>query len=637
MAKIVIATPGGDMHAQATEVVQGAGIDARVIQVSSQTVLAALEAERERGAAVVVARGNHAHLIKTHTDMPLIEIVLSGQELALLIEQAIALAGKPSPVVALVGFRHMFSDPEPFARILGADVRICYAPSTEQLPETVEQAQHQGADVIVGGEIAIAHAQAIGMKSVFLGSSKSSLVTAISIATRVLYGIEREQQKAAEFMSLLNYSFDVILKLDRQGCVQVANYMAEKALHRPASELRGMSLFDLLEIGPGSPLEEAMKTHSNAYSIVVRTSGEAYVANLATILVEGALEGFILSMQAFGRIDELEETVRADRYNRGYTAKATFDQLHTQAQPMRQLCEDAMQYAQYDLPVLITGVFGTDKAGMAQCIHNASTRRKGPFVAISLAGLTPEMQLLKFAGERGGQEVKSVFELAHTGTLFIDQVDLMDARSQLQLLNVLSEGFLLRKDGRPLLPVNVRVLCAASCDLYALVQQGKFLEPLYCRIAQLDLRIPTLRERAEDIPGLIEKNLALCAEKYRKFIKITPEAQALLHAQAWEGDVLQLAMFIEKLTILARDKEIGEAFVRKHLPQGQREAAKQALPPIPPVFYSREEAAVTEALRAHGGNRQAAAQALGISKTTLWRKMKKHGISPAFAKEEVSL
>ena len=634
MSKLIIATPNTVMFNQAVEVIENAGLDAKVLLVSSQNVLETVARERENGATVVVARGNHAHLIKTHTDMPLIEIVLSGQELAVLIEQAAAVAGKPRPKIALIGFRYMFSDPEPFARILGVDVSIYYASSTEGIPETVEQIQTDGADVIIGGEIALQHAERIGLKSVFLGSSKASMLTAISMAGRVLYGIEMEQRRSLEFMSLLDYSFDVILKLDALGNIQIANYMAEKTFKRRASDLIGKNIAELLEVSEGNQLSDALSQNKNAYSIIVRSKDDAFVANVASIVVQELSEGYILSMQEFGRIDELEEQVRTDRVHKASRATATFGAMKTNADAMKEVYQEAAQYAQYDRAVLITGVFGTEKSEMAQCIHNASMRRKNPFVSINLTGLTEQMQLARFSGVQGEREVRSVFEMAHTGTLYIEHVDLLSAHAQLQLLSVLREGYLVRADARPVLPVNVRLICATNKDLYELVSRGVFLEALYLSITQLEVKLPSLGQRIEDMPVLIERFIHRFSEKYKKYVYLQPEAQALIHAQPWEMDVMQLELFIEKLVILAKDKHLDAAFVQKYLPKPKPipQSTTEAVQPakVPPVYYSKEHEQIVDALRTNKGNRMKTAQALGMSKSTLWRKMKKHGIESGY-------
>lgn len=631
MASIIIATPNEAMYAQAAEVVAAAALDAKALRVSSQTVLAAVAAERAQGAVVAVARGNHAHLIKTMTDMPLIEIVLSGQELALLMEQAVAASGKESPAIALVGFRGMFSDPQPFARMLGAKVVVYDAASAEDIAATVEAAKAEGADVIIGGEIALRHAARTGVKGVPLGSSKISLETAIRMAERVRYGILLERQKTAEFMSLLDYSFDVIMKLDRDGRVTVANYRAEKAFGRRAQALCGMDIAELMELSPEGPLAMALQAGKSAYSLVVRTKHDAYVANLAAIVVAGEARGFILSMQEFGDIDALEARVRSDRYAGGHMAKATFAQLKARAPRMRMALEDAAQYAQYDLPVLLAGAFGTDKLSLAESMHNASRRRKNPFVSIDLSGYSPQMQQTCFFGAQAGE---NVFSKAHRGTLFIDHVQRLTPEAQLQLLTVLGEGFLQRVDGGPLLPVHVRVICGADEALLEAARAGGFSEALYRALTRFVVRIPALQERREDMADLIADHLLRYTGQYRKYVTLTPQAQALLHGFPWTGDTAQLSSFLEKLVVLAPDKEIGPDFVRRHLPPLD-EAAGDAQAPLPaPVYASPEEARIREALMAQGGSRLETAAALGISKATLWRKMKKYGIAATFAKEE---
>lgn len=629
MAKILIVTPTQQMYEQAQAVIFETHIDAKAVLASSETVLDIARQEEQAGAAVVVARGNHAHLLKGELGIPVSEIVLSGQELALLIAQAKEMSGKDYPRIALVGFRHMFSNPEPLAQLLKADVQIYYAAPPIDMSVVVDKACIDGADVIVGGELAIQHASERGVKTLFLKSTKESILTALSAAKRVLYGIELERRKANEFMSLLNYSFDAILKLNPDGRVTIVNYMAEKLLHRSASELIGLSISELLDIGEDSAIAQAMQKRKSAYSIVVRTQRDAFIANIASLSLDGSNEGFILSLQEFKRIDEMEETIRSDRYNRGYHAKSTFSQFVTISPRMQEMIGDAQQYAQYELPILITGDFGSSMLQLAECIHNAGIRSKNPYVAVDLSALSPAMQEAQLLRDAGDGQGKNLFEIAHTGTLVLESVDMLDIQGQYQLLNVIRKGCILSADGRRILPVNVRLICTTCKDLYSLVRQGRFLEPLYAYVSQLELNVPPLREHAEDIPQLLKDFMTRFAGKYRKFITITPQAQALIHAHPWNGDILQLNLFCEKLTLLTRDKEADEEFVKKHLPHTFSENGE---PPknesrVPPVVYSKEEAELLAAIDLVGTNRMVLAEHLGISKTTLWRKMKKYGLA----------
>ncbi|NLO86061.1 MAG: sigma 54-interacting transcriptional regulator [Clostridiales bacterium] len=630
MAKILVVTPTQQMFEQAQEVVNETQLDVKPLLVSSDTVLELVLRERENGAAVVVARGNHAHLLKSETGIPVVEIVLSGQELALLIARAKEMSGKDYPQIALVGFRHMFSNPEPLAQLLKADVQIYYAAPPINMSVVVDKACNDGADVVVGGELAMKYARKKGVKTLFLESTKESMLTALSTAKRVLYGIELESSKTNEFMSLLNYSFDAILKLKPDGRVAIVNYMAEKLLHKRASELIGMNIADLLDIGQDSAIAQAMEKRKSAYSIVVRTKRDAFIANIASLSVDGANEGFILSLQEFKRIDEMEETIRSDRYNRGYRAKTSFSQLNTISPRIQELHEDALQYAQYELPILITGEFGSNMIPLAECIHNAGIRSKNPYVVMDLSALSPAMQEAQLLRDAGDGQGKNLFEIAHNGTLVLESVDMLDIQGQYQLLSVIRKGCVIHADGRRMLPVNVRLICTTCKDLYTLVRQGRFLEPLYAYVSQLELSVPPLREHAEDIPQLLEEFMARFAGKYRKFVIIRPEAQALIHAHPWNGDILQLRLFCEKITLLARGKEVDEDFVKKHLPRTFHEDGEllsQRENKVPPVLYSREEAELLAAIDQVGTSRGELAGHLGISKTTLWRKMKKYGLA----------
>ncbi len=631
MAKIVIATPTQQMFLQAQEVVSEVQLDAKVLLVTSQSVLEAVEAERKNGALVVVARGNHAHLLKKETAILVVEVVLSGQELALLIAKAKALSEKEYPKIAFVGFRYMFSNPEPLSKILHADVQIYYASPLGDVEEVVHRACADGADVIVGGEIAIALANELGIKTLFLNSTKESMLSALGTARRILYGIEIEKKKAAEFMSLINYSFDAIMKLDPNGQIMLANYMAEKIFRKKESELVGMHIGSLLEISPDSALAQAMQQWKNAYSFVVHTKKEAYIANMASLETDGSHEGFILSLQEFKRIDEMEEQIRTDRYNKGYTAKCNFGQMMTESPLMQDIIEDAQQYAQYDLPVLITGAYGSNKSQIAECIHNYSVRRRNPYVSVDLAALSASMQAAQLLGPSGDGQGKSLIEIAHTGTLLLESIDMLDLQGQYQLLSVIKNGYILRTDGRQMLPVNVRIIGTTCKDLFSLVRQGRFLEPLYAYISRLELAIPSLREHMEDFPQLLAGFMEQFSNKYRKFISLTPEAQALIYAQPWDGDILQLMFFCEKITLLAREKTVDETFVKKHFPRTfhSDEESREIIAnlKVPPVVYSKEEAVLLTAMDELGSNRTALAKRLGISKTTLWRRMKKYGLA----------
>ena len=629
MSKLVIAVPNQIMVTQAENAARSLGVDATVLLENSRTVVESVKREREHGAAVAIARGNHANLLLHETDMPLVEIVLSGQNMAMLFSEARRQCEKENARIGLVGFRNMFGDTSTLAQVLGVNVMPFLANRTDELRLCTQKAAEAGVDIVIGGEIVAEEAEKLGLKHLFLHSTQDSIETAIAVAKRILYAIEMEKHNAAEFASLVNYSFDAVLKLDAQGNVAVSNYMAEKIFRRRGEALHGMHLSELIDLGSESnPISAAMRDKRSVYAITVKAGNQALIANFAAINVEGQNVGFILSLQEFQKIEDLEEQIRKERYSKGYVAMQTFDDLRTVSPVMREVKETAMKYARYDLPVMLLGEVGVGKRALAECIHNFSLRKRNPFVSVDCGGLSAKMQQTQFMGD--GHSTKGAFEIAHTGTLLIEHVSMLDEYCQYQLLHVLKHSCLVGLDGRMMLPVNIRVICTTGKDLYQCVRDGKFLEPLYCMLTQLELLVPPLCERAEDLPALLDMSIEKYSTHYRKYVHLLPEARELIYAQPWGGNILQLSLFCEKLLILADDKQITGEFVRRHLPRSFAPAQQSTQRSLPMVVHSEEAAQLIEALEKHGGSRSLAAEALGVSKTTLWRRMKKFGIAEKY-------
>lgn len=626
MTKIIIAVPNQTMYEQAQKVLSDLQVDAHVLKTTSETVVDDVLKAQNGDDAVVVVRGHHAQLLKKHMALPLVEITLSGQEIALLIKKACLVCTKARPHIAFIGYHSMFGDLSPFADIFDVDIQAYYANESLSIQSAVEQAVAAGANVIIGGKIAVEYAGRLPVSTLFLESTTESITMALRSALRVQYGINMEKKRYAQLLALLNYSFDAVLILDRVGRVTMTNYAAERIFHIPNKELLGKHIFDLLESGPGSILAEAIDKRKSIYSAIARTKQESFVVNMAAFRFDGADEGFILSMQAFKRIDELEEAVRLERMKFGYTASGVLDDIIGISTVMQETKREAMLYAQYDYPLLIAGDFGTQKVPFAQAIHNASPRRKGPFVCLNLAHITREMQQSKLNGLSGEHPLKGALELANRGTLLLEHVDLLNPESQYILLNLINNGCIMHPDGRIRLPVDVRLICTTHKDLRSLAQNDQFSLPLFYRLARLELHLPPLRAHTEDIALYIDKQLERLSHNYHKHITLSSGARALIHAHTWEGNELELRLFLEKLVILSEQLEITEDFVRHQLlGRSYNEEGAKVLP-VAPVFENSEAAHLIALLRECGGNRAECARRLGISKTTLWRKMKKYHI-----------
>ena len=635
------------MQTQAEQVVAALNVDAVVRRESSDSIVAAARQEQEKGAVVAVARGNQANRLLRECDIPLIEIVMSGQNLAMLFSQARTLSGKEMPRIALVGFQNMFGDVDTLAQVLGLEVQTFFAQNSHDLIAAVNQARAWNADVVIGGEIAMEQAAKLGMTHLFLQSTKDSIETAVKLAKRIVYAIDLEKRRSAEITSLLDYSFDGVMRLDSTGRVLTANYLSERIFRMEAKQLQGKHIAELMDLGtPDHPLNAALRDHANAFGCTVRIrrrgqgdgqgagkpapGSQVLMANLAAINVDSENMGFILSVQESRKIEELEEQIRRESNPPGDVAHGTFAEFQTASPVMIEVRDTAMKYARYDHPVLLVGESGVGKRMLAECIHNFSLRSDRPFVAVDCGGLSESSQQTLFLGD-GDQ--RGAFRTAHTGTLLIENVDRLAESCQYQLFNVISHGSVLTNNGRSKLPVNIRVICTTTQNLYRRVQEGAFLDPLYSRLSQLELTVPPLSQRSEDLPALLEAYLEKYGMIYRKYISLTPEAKKRLFSWNWVGHVRQFELFCEKLVMIADDKLLTEEFVMKHLPRpfGAEEEAELMDRGQPVLVVSDSEGAdIMDALRRTHGNRMAAAEELGISKTTLWRKMKKYGIDRTY-------
>ncbi len=624
MNKLLIVAPNASIYQSAMEIVTEAQLDAKVVQTTSAHIVELVRKEFANDTGIVVARGHQAQLVKSQLNVPVVDIVLSAMDMAILLDHARHLLNQPRPRIAFVGFRYMFSDCSPLADIMDVDPYIYYAASGKDVPAVVEQAAADGAKLIIGGEMACQHAARLGLHSLFMDSMKESIRTAIRTAIHTLEATMLEQRRSAEFSSLLDYSFDAILKLNGNGCIEEANHLAEKLLRQPIAELKGKRFFDIPMVQITPVLSEALEQHHSLYSTIIRIENNSCVANIASVDVEGKHDGFIVSMQEFGVIDDLEETIRLGRRQQGYVALRRFEQLSVRSQRLKALLSDAKQYAQYETALLLTGPSGLPASELAQCVHNASLRQRNPFVKAELSTIPIASQTEYLFGSDVVPTSRGLISIAHTGTLFISDAHLLTGESQHQLLNVLRNGHYLRKGNPSPTPASVRVICATSKDLASLAAEGRFSEPLATTLLAVAMRLPAVSDVPEDIPPLLADCMDRACAKYKKPLMMTDDAIALLSQYGWPGNIYEMDMLCERAVMLATSQSIDADFVRERLLPAQT-ASETSSPPVL-VVANPEENRLRAALRQTGGNKQLAADSLGVSRSTLWRRMKKYGL-----------
>jgi DNA-binding NtrC family response regulator len=341
------------------------------------------------------------------------------------------------------------------------------------------------------------------------------------------------------------------------------------------------------------------------------------------------------------------ERTRLERENRQLLERVEreygFGNLIGAGPAMRRVFETIQKVAATDLSVLVLGESGTGKELVAQALHQQSARRAKPFIAVNCAAISPELvESELFGHEKGsftGADARRTgkFEAAHGGTIFLDEIGDMARETQAKVLRVLQERELERVGGSERIRVDVRVVAATHRDLEQEVERGRFREDLYYRLKVVELRIPPLRERVEDIPALAARFLDQLAERLKRpRAQLEPEALAALVRHPWRGNVRELRNVIEQAAVLCAGERIAPDDLRLAPPPGDA-VAHDAAPGAELPFReakrrateSFERTYLIRALREHGGNISRTAESLGMVRQSLQQKIRELSLTQA--------
>ncbi len=299
-----------------------------------------------------------------------------------------------------------------------------------------------------------------------------------------------------------------------------------------------------------------------------------------------------------------------------------------QSPAFRAFLETLGQAAPSTATVLLMGESGTGKELAARSIHDQSPRAKGPFVAVNCAALPESILEAELFGVEKGAFTGAVarkegrFERASGGTLFLDEVGEMSAGAQVKLLRVLQEGEVERLGGTHTIKVDVRVVAATNKDLQREIAEGRFREDLYFRLNVVEVRIPSLASRREDVPLLADHFLRRYAAKNNKTLKgFSDTARSVLENYAWPGNVRELEHALERAVVLCRNDIIDVSDLPESVRKGPIGAASQIVIPIGTPMEEIERRVIHETLRHTKGDKNLAARLLGIAARTIYRKL----------------
>ncbi len=592
----------------------------------------------EEGVEVIVSRRGTAHLLRENLHVPVLSFPQSSLSTLTSIKHAAERldnrnSGKKK--IFMPNFRNEISGLDIVEGLLDIEFSQGVYVDSTSLRQIIFRAAAQGFEIVVGGSASMRFAKECGLKFQELITPRENIIETIENAKSAALASRVEKATTKRYQSIMDLASDGIFSVDAQGNMTTINIKARsilkvgdaEVLGRPISSVLGNPAIERL-LGSGRPVQDKIEEVGDELCIYTQVP---LVVNEQTVEV-------VASVKEIATVMRTESKLRR-RLTRGFTARYSLDNLIYRSRSMEKLVSMCRDFSRTDSTILVMGETGTGKEVVAQSIHKMSRRMKMPFVSVH-CGALPE-QLLEselfgyeegaFTGSKKGGK-PGLFEIAHEGTIFLDEIDSTTMGVQLRLLRVLQEKEVMRIGSDRKTPVNVRVIAAAGKDLWAAVQAGDFRKDLFFRLNVLRVTCPPLRERKDDIPLLFNYFLHHYASRYGTEVLCLPEVY--LHRlinYSWPGNVRQLKHFAEQLLLNSSFQHRVESLDSMfddlwQISEGPEPA--ESKPAIEAAAIRRHPADPhAEAERIHKAllhaqfSKTRAAKLLGISRTTLWRKL----------------
>ena len=588
---------------------------------------------RHYEADVIVSRGGTAAALKERNVLtPVVEIPITSVDMADSIrlamekhgEMPIGVVGTMNTIRSVYFMHQRFTVPvKPYPT---ASVTI------HDLIEGMEKAVADGCRLILAGHRTCDYCEKHGIPAGLICSSVESVFLAIIEAMRCAGVSQVEKQNNIIFRAAVEHMFEGVIAVDSENYIRTFNTAAGELLGRKVQDCIGQPLGLAL---PEGRLAAILSGDQNYTDEIVRINGNNCVLNCVIMNDSGRRLGTLATFQAAQSIATAESRLRDRLRVSGHAARYHFEDILGESAAIGTAIRQAKRFARVDSSILLTGETGTGKELFAQSIHNESERANGPFVAVNCAAIPENLMESELFGYEAGAFTgaskagkEGLFEAAHEGTIFLDEISEIPPALQSRLLRVIQEREVRRIGANRVIPINVRIICATNRDLLEMIRQGRFREDLYYRLKVLSVQLPPVRARDGDIALIMQYYLSYYARKFGKGqITLSPEAAACASGYGWPGNIREIRNVSEQLAVLCESDMITAPDVSAVLPVSQPVRRPFVLQPAEdPSLSGLQKRQIAEVL-SRCKSRREAAEMLGISKTTLWRKCKEFGLN----------
>ncbi|MGL4741627.1 MAG: sigma 54-interacting transcriptional regulator [Sarcina sp.] len=509
---------------------------------------------------IFIGLSDTAEYISKNTDIPVLALKLTNYDLIKTIND---ISDKKDKQIGLFIFEESKYDLDEIEKMfdLNKKILIYKYGFNSNLEDLIFDATKNGADIIVGEGVVADIAKKIGIPSKVIMASSESKNNIVKEAINIILYKRAELEKNIKLNAILNFINQGVIVTDESENIVLCNLEAKKILKKEEVDITTEKITNIISDWKLADDKTLEQTDGSEY--LHRVNGELVATCTVAITSNGKNIGFVSSLEKASKIEKLEQKIRRQNSKKGLVAKYTFDDIITKNDKMEKMKTKVKAYAKTDMTVLINGESGTGKELVAQSIHNQSLRANEPFVAVNCAAIQENLLKSELFGYEGGAFTGAkkdgkigLFELAHKGTIFLDEISEISKEVQASLLRVIQEKEVMRVGGTEVIPVDIRIICATNRNLKKAMLEGNFREDLYYRLNVFYVNIPPLRERLEDIILIARKYLdrySLTNAEEKNVMKIIKNLPSWYK---WYGNVRELENVILRIIFMVRVEDV---------------------------------------------------------------------------------
>lgn len=522
------------------------------------------------------------------------------------------------------------------SKMFGVNIQMIFFENEIQLKNEIKEFAITGG-IVIGSSLSVSIARDYNLDGRIVYTLQSTIDDSINRAKEIIYFKEKEKKVKLETESMINTIKDGILSTNFDGEITLINPTAIRMLGIKNSSIIGRSVKEVIS----TDLINWFLKEEIIENSILNVNNHALVMNKVPITLKKITKGYIYVFHDITKIQKMDNRYRIKSKKSSWVAKNSFDDIVCKSKAMKKVVDHAKRFAETNSTILIKGDTGTGKEMVAQSIHNHSSRREFPFVPINCAALPDNLLESELFGYKDGaftgasqKGKKGLFEIAHKGTIFLDEINSTSISFQVKLLRVLQEREIVPIGSDEVVNVDIRIIVATNANLFDLIAEDKFRADLYYRLNVLEISIPSLKDRIEDLPVLISNYY----KRYSVFFNVIKFKigfiSKILSFYDFPGNVRELNNILERFMLLCEINNLEDETYLKEILLDNIDSKNINVPDLDcplqindknnsyeEVLQNYERNLIKYYYQKYEGNKTKLAKSMNITRSTLYKKL----------------